>query len=256
MKPIFQLFLFSFLLSSCITFHQGTFLPTTTPKNIIYEDQAISVFKTQKLFYFGGWSSDALTLEARRKLITNRPLLLNEEYANYTLDIKTFRFLMYTQKRITMTADVIKPMVDSTQSRYSENYKNKVFTKNYFDSLFSIGDSVFYSSDCLESGVIISFESNKSVLIRYKTNKDKIRTILKYTNEIYLNKNSYKGIKINEIYSISSDDILFNHKIYKVIFIGKDYVYFSPIRRNSINKERIKVSFKILKNTELKRIEE
>jgi hypothetical protein len=191
----------SFLLLTSCAIHQGTVSSSSIGRNVKYEDIAIGVSQINKYFGLGGLSQDALVLEAKRNMIKSRPLKTNEEYLNFTVDLKRTYLFFYNQTKVTVSADVVRYTNDSITELYSETYKNKLLGKSIINDLFSIGDSILY--DNFKDGTIIAFESDKEVRILYKSNRNKIRTKKALINDIYTKCKSYKGYKIGDRYIYS-----------------------------------------------------
>ena len=198
---IFSLILLTFL-SSC-AIHTGTLSSSLLGPNVKYEDLAIGVSQTRYYFGIGGLSQDALVLEARRELMKNRPLAYNEQYANYTVNFKNSFYFIYVQTKVTVAADVISVVKDSSKQLYSEKYQNKVFGKITPNNLFSIGDSVFDSS--FDGGILISLENSTAILL-VKSPSNKLVTHKRLVNEIYLKKPSYKNYNLGDKYCFARID--------------------------------------------------
>lgn len=193
MKKLLFIALAGTLLSSC-AFHSGTISSGPIEKRVVYTDMAVGVAQTQKLFGIGGISKDALVLEAKRKLVQNRPLQGDEQYVNYTIDFKTSFWPFYSQTIATVSADVVTPASAETKDLYSDNYKKKLFAPTFNNDLFGVGDTIVY--DNYFKGQILSFESKNKVRIMYRTQNDKIRTKIVSIYDIYTQLKEYKTYKL------------------------------------------------------------
>jgi len=202
MKRLFIASVTFYLLTSCVATHIGTLSSSSIGKTVKYEDMACGVSQTNRYFGIGGLSQDALVLEAKRKLIKNRSLMPNEEYANFTIDFKRTYWPFYTQTKVTLSADVVRFTNDTINDPYSEKYKNKLLGGNLSNDLFTIGDSIIDKK--LDDGTIISIESNDIVRILYKTEKDKIRTKKISIKDIYSKSKPYKGYQVGGMFIYST----------------------------------------------------
>jgi hypothetical protein len=174
MKSILMLACLMIGLASCVSFHTGTLSSSSAGRPVRYEDIAFGVSQTNKYFGLGGQNQDALVLEAKRELVKNRPLNKNEEYANYTIDFKTTYWPYYIQTKVTMSADVVKFNSDTTISKYSELYQNKLLGKISKNGLFSIGDTIYDSN--MNKWKLLSIDNSDRVRVIYFTQTNKIRT--------------------------------------------------------------------------------
>jgi hypothetical protein len=199
MKQLLIKLLSIYLFMSCAS-HQGTISSTSIDKNVRYEDIAYGVAQTNKYFGIGGLSQDALVFEAKSMLIKNRPLQSNEEYLNFTVDFKTTYILFYCQTKVTMSADIVRLLNDSTGDPYSENYKNKLFMKGIQNELFSTGDSIMdYGT---RKGTILSITDKGKARMLYKTKNNKIRTKNISVDDIYAINKTFKGYKSGDNYNV------------------------------------------------------
>jgi hypothetical protein len=205
---IFSLVLLTFL-SSC-AIHTGSLSSSLLVPNAKYEDLAIGVAQTHYYFGFGGLSQDALVLEAKRELMKSRPLIYNEQYANYTVSFKYSYFFIYNQIKVTVSADIIRFDKDSSKQVYSEKYQNKVFGKSVANILFNIGDSVF---DSHWNGGIITSINNTTATLLVKSASNKLVTCEKFIDGLYIKKPSFRNYNLGDIYSyVKPDDQVFNGK--------------------------------------------
>lgn len=188
-----------FLMTSCITYHQGAISSSAVNRTVKYQDIAIGVSQVNKFLGFGGISKDALVLEARREMTKNRPLGPKEQYINFTVDFKHTFWPIVSQTKVTMCADVVSFSNDSTSEVYSSKYKDKLLGQNLSNELFAVGDSVIFNKT--HEGVIISIESVDAVRVLYKSKSDKNRTKRISINKIYTKKKSFAGLKPESWYT-------------------------------------------------------
>lgn len=178
----------SLCLTSCVTKRIGTISSSPASSNIRYEDMAYGVSQANKFLGIGGASKDALILEAKRNLMKNRTLKANEQYANFTLDLKTTTWIICGQTKVTLSADIISFTNDSNV--YSNAYLEKLKT-NQNQDLFSIGDSVMTSN--FKRGAIINIAAGKaSVLFK---NESKVQTKRISLSKLFVLNKAYKDKK-------------------------------------------------------------
>ena len=206
------------LLTSCIATHNGTISSSSIGKTVIYEDIAYGVSQTNRFLGLGGFSQDALVLEAKRELIKSRPLKPGEEYSNFTIDFKHTYWPFYIQTKVTVSADVVKYTDEILNDLYSENYKRKLSGQNIPNELFSVGDSVVDKR--LNDGIIISIENNEYVMFLYKTETDKVRSKKISIDEIYSKSKPYKGYQVGGIYVHTSVSHNNQEKGTRIIALG------------------------------------
>ena len=183
------------VLMSCAS-HQGSISSNSYDSNLTYKDISYGVSDAFQVFTFGGLSQDALVLEAKKNMILNRPLNQNEAYANITVDIKRTRIIVYTQTKVTVSADIVVLHNDSTRAVYSEEYLQKLNDKATGQSLFHIGDSVINKK--LKSFEIIGFEEAGKVRLKYYSKKNKLKTKKVSVNKIYTDDSGYNGKTIGD----------------------------------------------------------
>lgn len=172
MKKIFSLLVGIYLLSSCVN-HQGAISSSTVCTPIQYQDIAIGVAQRQEFLGIGKDIQDALIFEAKRMLYKNRPLKANENYINFSVDTKKTFFFLYYQTKVTVTADVVKTISDTTLTVFSDNY-NKKLNYNAPNPVFSLGDSITILG--VGDGIILSINPFKKITYAYYTPLDKLLT--------------------------------------------------------------------------------
>ena len=202
LKWIFVFGVFMSLVSCAM--HHGSVSSSVIDKSVRYEDMAIGVSQANKLFGLGGVSQDALIFEAKRKLTKNRPLNPNEQYNNFTIDIKTSFWPFYEQVKVTVGADVISILDENDSNIYSDLYLKKISCGDMSNDLFSIGDSIIIKKKI--NGTLISFEPNNKVRVAYQTKRQRLRTKKVSINKIYTKNKSYNGYNVGDdyIYILSS----------------------------------------------------
>jgi hypothetical protein len=142
MKKLLPLTLILFFASAC-AFHSGTITTAATGSNFIYKTQAQGQAKSWALFGLGGVKRDALVYEAKQKLFQYRPLKAGETYANFTVDFKYSIILIYSETKVTVTADILEYKQVTPQNRYGPYYPTAKTEVSPFNRLlFITGDTV------------------------------------------------------------------------------------------------------------------
>ncbi|MGE4288823.1 MAG: DUF6567 family protein [Salinivirgaceae bacterium] len=203
-----QLVIFSsvvLLLSSCVATHLGTISSSAIDKPVSYVDVAYGVAQTDKYFALGGLSQDALVLEAKRELYRNRPLQPNEAYINFTVDFKNtwVFFPVYTQTKVTLSADVINFNPDNPTPVFTDAYAKKLSKPWPSNPLFSAGDSVIAPRG--KEGVVLAFTDATKVRVLYLTKNNKLRTLTVSVNKLFTRSKSYKGYTVGDHYFFSKE---------------------------------------------------
>jgi hypothetical protein len=203
MKQVVIFFSVALLLSSCVATHLGTISSTTVDKPVSYVDVAYGVAQTNKYFALGGLSQDALVLEAKRELYRNRPLKPNEAYINFTVDFKNtwVFFPVYTQTKVTLSADIINFNPDNPTQVFTDAYSKKISNPWPANPLFSVGDSVLIPRR--KEGVVLAFTDATKVRVLYLTKNDKLRTLTMSVNKLFTRSKSYKGFTVGDSYFFS-----------------------------------------------------
>ena len=221
MKRIFLAVILIFLIASCAT-HQGTINMSAIDKNIIYQRTAIGISQSHRVLGIGGLTRDALIYEAKKELYKNFPIQANEAYMNFILDIKKSHFILYSQTKITITADIVDLTGDSVTQPFSKNYINQLENSDlYKPKFFEIGDSIIFDID--KKGVIISFPRDKYVTIQYITQKGTLQMKNMSVYDIYTCKKNYGKYKIGDIfiYEIMINKELVS-KAWEIVAIGEN----------------------------------
>ncbi|MCC5918038.1 MAG: hypothetical protein JJU02_12010 [Cryomorphaceae bacterium] len=115
MRRLLLLLVF-FSLQTCTISHNVQIGSGPEDAHHVYADLAIgysSWFRILGLFENG---EELLMANAKRNMMINRPLKKGEYYTNYTVDFRTIAFPFVLEKRVVMTADVVR-ITDSTESR-------------------------------------------------------------------------------------------------------------------------------------------
>lgn len=184
------------LLSSCVAYQMGTTTPSTAGEKVIYTDFAVGTAQSNRIFGLGGMRKDALILEARRQMVTARPLLDDEEYEHITTDIKHSFILMVYRTKVTMSADVVKHVPDTKGIRYTERYKEKVFQNSAKDSTFHVGQSIVTSLGV--QGVILKNLNSTQSLIQTKNAYGEIITRIISHKKLFSIEGEWKGYSLGE----------------------------------------------------------
>lgn len=181
------------LLGGC-AFHSGQLVADVPNAPVKHVDMAVGVAQSTKVFGLGGVGKDALLFEARQQMITNRPLVDDEAYNNYTVDYKRTYFIVGSKTKVTVTADVVAPKDTLSTPSYTASYLNNMGNVySHYDSLFWIGDSVIFGGN--QYGKIVGFEGkdNKSVRIQYRENDGDMRTTTRNGKKVFVMVSFYRG---------------------------------------------------------------
>jgi hypothetical protein len=203
MKQLVLFFSVALMLSSCVATHLGNLSSSALDKPVSYVDVAYGVAQTNKYFALGGLSQDALVLEAKRELYRNRPLQANEAYMNFTVDFKNtwVFFPVYTQTKVTLSADVINFNPDNPADVFTDEYAKKLSSPFPANPLFSVGDSVI--APRRKEGVVLAFTDATKVRVLYLTKNNKLRTHTVSVNKLFTRSKSYKGFTVGDSYFFS-----------------------------------------------------
>jgi hypothetical protein len=204
------------ILSSCVAYQTGNLNSTSAGSKFIYEDVAIGTAKADRFLGLGGMRKDALVAEAKRQLMTARPLNQGEEYINFTVDFKHSYFYFMDRSKVTITADVIRHTDIEPKDRYTPLYLNKMFQVNMEDNLFKIGDWV--TTNKLLKGQILSISKEGKAVVSLKNKKQEIITRTVNLYQIYNMVREYKGLKPQQNYQIPNSDM---KEYCKIIGLGK-----------------------------------
>lgn len=140
LNRILILFVIVVLSYSC-AFHRGVMTSIGDMKNVKYVDFAFGSAKTKHIFGIGGLNHDALVFEAKLHLMKNFPLKAGEYYTNFIVDFKETFLLIQHTTLVTITADIVRPINDNTETPFSDIVKQKlILTKK--NDFFSVGDTV------------------------------------------------------------------------------------------------------------------
>ncbi|MGD9994990.1 MAG: DUF6567 family protein [Salinivirgaceae bacterium] len=205
MKQLVFFLSVALLFSSCVATHLGTINSSALGKPVSYVDRAYGVAQTQKYFALGGLSQDALVLEAKRELYRNRPLNSHEEYVNFTVDFKNtwVFFPVYTQTKVTLSADVINFNPANPARVFTDEYAKKLSSPFPANPLFSVNDSVLTRSG--KEGVLLAFTNETKVRVLFLTKNDKLRTKKLAVNKLFTRSKSYKGFTVGDSYFFSKE---------------------------------------------------
>lgn len=197
MKKTLLIFLLLFLFYSCVSYQSGGISSDLVSPNSVYTDIAIGSANSNRFLGLGGMRKDALLFEAKRSMMTSRPLRQNEAYANITYDWKrTFAFFI-DRTKVTVTADVVTILENPIEDRYSENYKSAIFLKNpTIDSAFSIGKDVITSR--IFYGRIIESKQKHRSKVSYRNKKGEYKTRTIHHEFLYTLKGQWKDFQVGD----------------------------------------------------------
>jgi hypothetical protein len=232
----FLLYSASLLLFGSCAVHQGTITSTDVKPGARYVDVAIGITHSKKIFGFGGLKQDALVLDAKREMQKNRPLKLNEVYANYTIDFKESYWPFVEQTKVTVCADVLVFTNDTLCDPYSENYKQKIFSKNLQVELFNVGDSIIY--DKSKNGVIISFMKGDKARVRVETKTGSFSTKTLSVYKLFTKHKVHKGYRMGDVYTttiVNNDKV--SYKTGRVSAVGLNGLLIIPSGESAVRYE-------------------
>jgi len=111
MKKTIYLFFVTSLLSSCMVWHSGSMVESSTPtlNNFTYVKNAVGTSSALYVIGIGGFNRTGLVREAKNDLIKNYPVNDGEALINFTVDVSTKIFTpWFIIKKVIVTADIIK----------------------------------------------------------------------------------------------------------------------------------------------------
>jgi hypothetical protein len=190
------------LLSSCVAYQTGNLTSTSAGSKFIYEDVAIGTAKADRIWGLGGIRKDALVAEAKRQLMTARPLAQSEEYINFTIDFKRSFILILDRSKVTLTADVIRLTANEPKECYLPLYLNKMFLVNLQDDLFKIGDYIMTEGHL--TGQILAINKNQKATVSLKNKRGEIITRRKHLRELYNRATVFKGLKAGDNFAVTN----------------------------------------------------
>ena len=194
-KLLFFLIICAFIFNSCIskyTYQIEKDLPT---QNFQYLDIVSVKVKKWSFVLFEG---NNFVLQAKKDLQLICPLRENEDVINMLSEHKSTLVLGLLRKHdVTLTVDKIVYVSDSSVSKYSEKYleKIKVETDTINRDLFKFGDTVIYKATSFGKGGFN--EQSKCVFISY--NKEIGKAMLSIANGKGINQ--VKNVNINEVFT-------------------------------------------------------
>jgi hypothetical protein len=200
MKKLIPFFAVALLASSCAS-HLGNISTGTLNGNVVYDDVAMGVAQTGHVLGIGGLSQDALVFEAKRDLMTNKPLTQGEQFTNFTVDFKHTYWLLYAKTKVTLTADVVRVDPSVTGAVYTDNYLKAMAPKGLATDFFVVGDSVI-----LQSGLkaqIVQIEGKERVRISFKLNNGALKTRKMPLKELFAISKERNGLKVGGFYESS-----------------------------------------------------
>lgn len=207
---ILLLFVNSILVSSCISKYNFDLNQDLPNQNYQYQD-LISVKSKKWSILFFDLQKKNIALSTKKDLELLFPLKQDEDYINLLSEHKTtFVLGLFKKQEVTLTVDKIKYVSDSSTSKYSENYLEKInFKKDtIYSELFQYGDTVIYKASSFEKGGFN--EQSKCVFI--SCNKEKEKAILGIVDEkgIY----HLRNVNLNDIFT-------YKIKSYKSLEVSK-----------------------------------
>jgi hypothetical protein len=99
------------VLSSCVSLHDGTMLPSTglNSANFNYVGQVEGNSSAMYFFGIGGLTKSSLVGNAKSEMMRKFPLKSNQAYANVTVNFKnSVYFGLLIERRCTITAEVVE----------------------------------------------------------------------------------------------------------------------------------------------------
>lgn len=224
MKKLIPFFAMAMMASSCAS-HLGNISTGTLNGNVVYNDVAVGVAQTAHVMGIGGLSQDALVFEAKRDLMTNKPLTQGQQFTNFTVDFKHTYWLIYAKTKVTLTADVVTVDPSVAGAVYTDNYLKAMAPKGLATDFFAVGDSVI-----LQSGLkaqIVQIEGKERVRISFKSNNGALKTRKKQVGELYSFTKEQAGFKAGGYFSTSAAVSGSTNKtpdVLKIVGVGIDYV--------------------------------
>jgi hypothetical protein len=200
MKKLIPFFAMAMMASSCAS-HLGNISTGTLNGNVVYNDVAVGVAQTAHVMGIGGLSQDALVFEAKRDLMTNKPLTQGEQFTNFTVDFKHTYWLLYAKTKVTLTADVVTVDPSVAGAVYTDNYLKAIAPKGLANGFLEVGDSVILKSG--RKAQIVQFENEKLARIRYKSESGAFKTRKMPLKELFAISKERNGLKVGGFYESS-----------------------------------------------------
>jgi hypothetical protein len=162
-----------------------------------YADLAVGTSKSVFVLGFGDLENSQLILDTRRKMFMNRPLKLNEYYANINCDIskKFILTFLVVVTRVTISADVMlvndtiskSPLINDYITKLNKIDKAQLLTTAKTSTVFGNppktnietdilinGDSVYYATDSKKYKLYtIASLDNETVILKAINSLDK-----------------------------------------------------------------------------------
>jgi hypothetical protein len=182
-------------LSSC-AIYDGSISSSDLNSDYVYEDIAFGVSQTDYFFSIGGLDKDALVLEAKRQLYRSRPLKENESYANFSVDFKTTYLFIYSQIKVSVSADVVIKNDNNNKQRFSDNYLKKLNQQALHQDLFEVGDSIIDKQ--LNKGVILDVLKNEKFRVLFSSFDNHYKSKKVSSSNIFSTVKAYKGLKVGD----------------------------------------------------------
>ncbi len=165
---LFFLPFFFLLLSSC-AYHMGGFSGNSVDdlKNSELVDIGIGKAKATRIFGIGGLGKEALILEAKKDLYKNYPLRKGQAYANISFDIRNALYLIVTQSKATVSADIISfpDQEGSVSDGYQELFDRIRSVEITSVDQILLGDTVLIlAANLMEANRVVGIKNSKQTL--------------------------------------------------------------------------------------------
>jgi hypothetical protein len=176
------------------TIHNGQVISLDYGNPVSPQNKARGESSATYFFGIGGRRTNLILEEAKDNLVMNRPLEVDESYANVNLNISTSYFLFFNKTKYILTADVV-PDAD---------YKNTqipILTSNFYN----LGDTIISNqNDILGTYNGKISKSAMQVLKRFKGGD--IKLVKVNIDNVFKNSGSYKGFSIGQTVTLYRTD--------------------------------------------------
>ena len=221
---IFLLLVNSILFTSCISKYDFDISQDLPAKNYQFVDLVSVKTKKWSLVFFDMQQKN-IALSTKKDLELLFPLKQDENFINLLSEHKTTYVLgIFKKQEVTLTVDKIKYVSDSSVSKYSDKYLEKInFKKDTIENdLFQFGDTVIYKAISFEKGGFN--EQSKCIFISY--NKEKGKAMLSVVNEKGINE--VRKVDINDVFTYKIKNYK-NFEINKIIYLRTTKTDFTNI---------------------------
>ncbi len=137
-------------------------------KNSELVEIGIGKAKATRIFGIGGLGKEALILEAKKDLYKNYPLRKGQAYANISFDIRNALYLIVTQSKATVSADIISfPDQEGNKSDgYQELFERMRSLEITSVNQILLGDTVMIlNGSLMEPNRVVGIKKNKQTLV-------------------------------------------------------------------------------------------